>query len=69
MQGIERLLAPKSRDPLVFEVKSLRDFIEDYPYEELRPQLREIQKVYQYYRPIFGDGNCFYRSCIFLYLS
>ena len=25
--------------------------------------------MFKYYRPICGDGNCFYRACAFLYLS
>lgn len=53
----------------VSEIKFLNDFIEEYPDEELTPNLIKLGERYKYYRPICGDGNCFYRACIFLYFS
>lgn len=48
--------------------KRLRKFINDYPDQELAPNLLRLEEEYKYYRAINGDGNCFYRAIMFLYL-
>lgn len=58
--------------PTTARVKSicaLAGFINEYPDEELTPNLLKLNEKYHYYRPICGDGNCFYRACVFLYFS
>ena len=61
-----------SRKPLnknISSIKYLKDFIESYPNDLLKPSLYQLSETYQYYRPINGDGNCFYRAIMFLYLK
>ena len=53
----------------VSEIKIFSEFIEEYPDEELTPNLTRLGERYKYYRAINGDGNCFYRACVFLYFS
>lgn len=60
-------IAPESAR--VKSIRALAGFINEYPDEELTPNLLRLNDKYQYYRPICGDGNCFYRACVFLYFS
>ena len=55
--------------PLISPVRPLGEFIRQYPDESLHDRLNELEKDYHHYRQVKGDGNCFYRSCVFLYLS
>ena len=55
--------------PQVSSVKPLREFIDDFPNEELIPNLVAMEGDYKYYRAIAGDGNCFYRAIMFQYLK
>jgi hypothetical protein len=61
--------AIKPDTPRIGHVAPLNDFINKYPDEDLTPNLIRLAERFEYYRPICGDGNCFYRACVFLYFS
>jgi hypothetical protein len=61
--------AIKPDSPRVGHVIPLNEFIKHYPDEDLTPNLLRLAERFKYYRPICGDGNCFYRACAFLYFS
>lgn len=52
----------------ISSIQKLRPFIDEYPDEDLTTNLLRLEGDYRYYRAIHGDGNCFYRAVMFLYL-
>ena len=68
LSELERLFKAKPDITNISSIKKLKKFIEDYPNDTLKPGLRVLSDSYQHYRAVNGDGNCFYRSIIFLYL-
>jgi hypothetical protein len=59
----------RPESPRVEPLRELALFVQEYPDEELTPHLFLLNEKYKYYRPICGDGNCFYRACLFYYFT
>jgi hypothetical protein len=56
------------KENFINNITSIDYLIRQYPDESLIPQFKKLQLTYPYYRPVRGDGNCFYRAIAFMYL-
>lgn len=50
------------------QLTDIRYFINNYPNEAIASTLRNYKDIFPFYRSVYGDGNCFYRSFSFLFL-
>ena len=51
------------------KIESIQEFLNLYPDFEIKKTVREFKDSFPFYRPIRGDGNCFYRAFAFLLLK
>ena len=52
----------------IFDITDMDRLIDTYPNDNLINSFKKLQTKYPFYRPIKGDGNCFYRAIAFLHL-
>ena len=52
--------------PYIGELVRLEDYLEEYNDEQFRSKIQVLIKRFHSMRKARGDGNCFYRSFIFL---
>ena len=62
--------APKSLIPNIRGRCTMGDLKEDFKYNEsMKEKIEEMSVEYDGYRPIRGDGNCYYRAVSFSFLE